>query len=158
MHLIKWTVLLSIFWILLSGFIEPLLLSFGVVSVAIVILVLKRMDDVDKEEQQIAVSLRLLRYLPWLIGQIVSSSIQVTRLIWGKPGKLSPAVTKISTADIPKDCRALYANSITITPGTLSIDLNDDEISIHALQKSSVDDLKQGGMAKKITAIWGANK
>ncbi len=158
MHLIKWAVLLSIFWLLLSGFIEPLLLSFGVLSVAIVILVLKRMDDIDKEQQQISVSVRLIRYLPWLIGQIMSSSIQVTKLIWSKPTTVSPTLTKIDVTGVPTNCCVLYANSITLTPGTLTIDLNDNEVSVHALQKLSIDKLKQGDIEKKITSIWGKNR
>ena len=53
MHLGKWTALLSVFWLLLSGYIQPLLLTFGVLSVAIVLIVLKRMDDVDEDPKHI---------------------------------------------------------------------------------------------------------
>lgn len=158
MYLTKWAILLSMFWLLLSGYIQPLLLGFGVASVAVVLFILKRMDDIDKEQQHIGISLRLVRYLPWLIGQIVSSSIQVTKLIWGSSNKVSPTLAKISVKNVPAKTRALYANSITLTPGTLSIDLADDEVTVHALQKSSIDELKQGDMEKKITTIWGENK
>lgn len=156
MYLIKWAILLSAFWLLLSGYIQPLLLGFGAASVAIVLLTLKRMDDIDKEQQYI--DFRLVRYLPWLIGQIVRSSIQVTKLIWGSPDKVSPTLAKISAENVRVNTRGLYANSITLTPGTLSIDLADGEITVHALQKSSIDELKQGDMEKKITTIWGENK
>lgn len=158
MYLTKWAILLSMFWLLLSGYIQPLLLGFGVASVAVVLFILKRMDDIDKEQQHIGISLRLVRYLPWLIGQIVSSSIQVTKLIWGSSNKVSPTLAKISVKNVPAKTRALYANSITLTPGTLSIDLADDEVTVHALQKSSIDELKKGDMEKKITTIWGENK
>ena len=158
MYLTKWAILLSMFWLLLSGYIQPLLLGFGAASVAAVLLILKRMNDVDKEQQHIGIGLGLIRYLPWLIGQIVNSSIQVTKLIWGAPNKVSPTLAKISAKNVPIRTRALYANSITLTPGTLSIDLTDDEITVHALQKSSIDELKQGSMEKKITTIWGENK
>jgi len=50
----------------------------------------------------------------------------------------------------------LYANSITLTPGTLSVDLDENELTVHALQKSSIDELKEGGMEKKISSIWGS--
>lgn len=158
MHIAKWAILLSGFWLLLSGYIQPLLLGFGAISVAVVLLVLKRMDDVDQEKQEIGTGLRLLRYIPWLIGQIIGSSLQVTKLIWGSPDKVSPSLARISAENIPPHRRALYANSITLTPGTLSVDLVEGEITVHALQKSSIEELKQEAMEKKITGIWGKNK
>lgn len=148
--------MLVIFWLLLSGFLEPLLLSFGAVSVMIVLYVVKRMDDTDKERQKTGMSFKLARYLPWLFVQIVQSSIQVTKLIWGSSEKISPVLEKISAEEVSEKNRVLYANSITLTPGTLSVDLVDGELSVHALQKSSIEELKEGAMQKKITDIWGA--
>lgn len=158
MHIAKWAILLSTFWLLLSGYIQPLLLGFGAVSVFVVLLVLKRMDDVDQEKQEIGTGLRLMRYLPWLTWQVICSSLQVTKLIWGSADKISPSVAKISAKNIPPHQRALYANSITLTPGTLSVDLVDDEIIVHALQKSSIEELEQKAMERKITQIWSEHK
>ena len=104
MHISKWAVLLSLFWILLSGFIEPLLLSFGALSVALVLLVLKRMDAVDGEQKRIS------------------------------------------------------ANSITLTPGTLSVDLEDGKITVHALQAESIKELEEGDMESRIKKLWGSAK
>lgn len=158
MHMTKWTILLSTFWLLLSGYFQPLLLAFGIASVIIVLFVLNRMDNVDQEKQEIGTGLRLMQYFPWLIWQVITSSLQVTKLIWGSTDKLSPSVAKINAKNIPPKRRALYANSITLTPGTLSVDLVDDEITVHALQKSSIEELKQEAMEKKITKIWGEHK
>ena len=158
MHMTKWTILLSIFWLLLSGYIQPLLLAFGIASVIVVLFVLKRMDDVDQEKQEIGTGLRLMQYLPWLIWKVITSSLQVTKLIWGSTDNLSPSVAKINAKNIPPKRRALYANSITLTPGTLSVDLVGDEITVHALQKTSIEELKQEVMEKKITKIWGEHK
>tara|TARA_R110001592_G_C13180109_1_gene750781 strand:- start:2286 stop:2762 length:477 start_codon:yes stop_codon:yes gene_type:complete len=158
MHIGKWAVLLSVFWLLLSGYIQPLLLSFGVISVAIVLLVLMRMDAVDKEPMQIGSGHKVIRYFVWLLGQIMNSSIHVTKLIWGSSNQISPSLVKIKTNNVPPKKQVLYANSITLTPGTLSVDLADGEITVHALQKSSIEELKQGDMERKITAIWGENK
>ncbi len=158
MHIAKWALLLSTFWVLLSGYIQPLLLGFGAVSVIVVLFVLKRMDDIDQEKQEIGSGLRLVKYTPWLIGQIIRSSLQVTKLIWGSADKVSPSLAKISAENIPPSRRALYANSITLTPGTLSVDLVDDEITVHALQKSSIEKLEQRAMEQKITQMWGEHK
>jgi len=128
------------------------------VSVIIVICVVKRMDEVDKERQKTGTGLQLIRYLPWLFVQIVKSSIQVTKLIWGSSEKISPVLEKINAQDVPIKSRVLYANSITLTPGTLSVDLVDGEVSVHALQKSSIEELKEGLMQRKVTDIWGVKE
>lgn len=158
MHISKWAILLSIFWLLLSGYIQPLLLSFGVVSVIIVLVVLKRMDTVDQEPRVVTFNYRIFHYFFWLVGQIVLSSVHVTKLIWGSSDNVSPALAKISIDRVPAKNHVLYANSITLTPGTLSVDLNDNEITVHALQASSIESLKQGGMESKIIRLLGEQK
>lgn len=155
MHLIKWAVLLALFWLLLSGIYQPLIIAFGVVSVLLVIYVLKRMDETDTEQKPVASGARISRYFIWLIGQIIKSSIHVTKLVWGNPKNLSPSLAKVSVAQVPDKVRVLYANSITLTPGTLSVDLENDEITVHALQKVSILELTEGEMEHKITSIWG---
>lgn len=158
MHIGKWATVLAVFWLLLSGYIQPLLLSFGAISVAIVIVVLKRMDAVDEEPKQISLGFRPVQYTIWLLGEIIKSAVHVTKLIWGSPDKVSPALAKIPAHNIPPNKRVLYANSITLTPGTLSVDLEDGEVTVHALQEESIQELQQGSMEQKITGIWGENK
>lgn len=158
MYLGKWTALLSVFWLLLSGYIQPLLLSFGAISIAIVLVVLKRMDKVDNDPKQIGSGLQMLKYIPWLLWQIIQSSMHVTKLVWGSSQHISPSQAKINVKNVPLKHRVLYANSITLTPGTLSVDLEHDEITVHALQKSSIDEIARGDMERKITGIWGKNK
>lgn len=154
MNLAKWAVLLSIFWLLLSGYFQALLLGFGVVSVALVVWVLYRMDAVDEEPKTLGKGFRMLHYSAWLLGQIMQSSVHVSRLVWGRGNKLEPALAQVSAEQIPEKKRALYANSITLTPGTLSVDLEDGEITVHALQRDSIDELKRGDMANKINSVW----
>lgn len=154
MHIGLWVVVLSLFWLLLSGYMQPLLLSFGAISVFLVVLVVKRMDDVDQELKQLSFGLSIFRYIPWLVKEIITSSINVTKLIWGSPKDLSPTLAKISLSKIPKEKRVLYANSITLTPGTLSLDIDKDEITVHALQATSIEELKAGAMENKIAGLW----
>lgn len=158
MRIVKWTALLAIFWLLLSGIYTPLLLSLGGVSVVLVMYILKRMDAVDKEQQSVGLGFNIIRYCPWLLGQIFRSGLRVTLLIWGAKGKASPALEKIDVTSIPQGRRALYANSITLTPGTLCVDLDDKTVTVHALQKTSIAELEQGHIANKVKKIWGDNK
>jgi multicomponent Na+:H+ antiporter subunit E len=157
-HITVWALILSVFWLLLSGMYNPLLLSFGMASIVLVLFVLRRMETVDKKRQQVGTGLRLIRYIPWLIAQVLKSSIQVTKLIWGSPNKVSPTLAKINISNVPPNKRVLYANSITLTPGTLCVDLKDNELTIHALQESSITELEEGYMENKITSIWGKSE
>lgn len=154
MHIGLWAVVLSIFWLLLSGYLQPLLLSFGAISVFLVVLVVKRMDDVDQELKQLSFGFSIFRYAPWLVKEIMTSSMTVTKLVWGSPKDLSPTLAKISLKNIPKEKSVLYANSITLTPGTLSLDIDKDEITVHALQAASIEELKEGAMENKIAGLW----
>lgn len=154
MHIGLWAVVLSLFWLLLSGYLQPLLLSFGAISVFLVLLVVKRMDDVDQELKQLSFGFSIFRYIPWLMKEIMTSSMTVTKLVWGSPKDLSPTLAKISLSKIPKDKRVLYANSITLTPGTLSLDIDNDDITVHALQAASIEELKEGAMENKIAGLW----
>ncbi len=154
MHIGLWAVVLSLFWLLLSGFIQPLLLSFGAISVFIVVLIVKRMDDVDQELKQLNFGFSIFRYIPWLLKEIFASSIHVTKLIWGSE-TLTPTLAKIPAKNVPKAKRVLYANSITLTPGTLTVDLDDEVVTVHALRASSIDKLNEGDMERKITDLWG---
>lgn len=158
MYFGKWAILLAIFWLLLSGFLKTLLLIFGVISVFLVIVVIKRMDDIDHKPNSFEFGPKMLGYIGWLMGQIVISSLEVTRLVWGASQKVSPTIEKLSVADLPQDKRVAYANSITLTPGTLSVDLDDDEVTVHALHEDSIASLKNGSMSSKIKKVWGANK
>jgi multicomponent Na+:H+ antiporter subunit E len=113
------------------------------------------MDAADKEPKLVSTGYRMGLYLAWLIGQIAKSSLHVVKLVWGNPKKLSPALATIPIKNIPKSRHVLYANSITLTPGTLSVDIEDDEITVHALEAESINELKNGDMENKIRQIWG---
>lgn len=150
MHLGSWAVILAVFWLLLSGFFQSLLLFFGAVSVGLVVLVIAKMDQVDQECKSLVIRPSLLLYFAWLLKEIVKSSIEVTKLIWRSPTKLEPALARIPTKENSKEGSVLYANSITLTPGTLSVDLDDQSVTVHALQASSLDELKQGEMEARV--------
>lgn len=155
MYFGKWAILLAIFWLLLSGFLKTLLLLFGVISVFLVVLAIKRMDEVDQQPYKFDLGPKMLGYIAWLFWQILASSLGVTKRIWFSSKKLTPAVTKLPVKDIPEEKRVAYANSVTLTPGTLSVDLDDKELTVHALNKDSVADVENDSIARQIKNLWG---
>lgn len=152
-HLASWALVLCVFWLLLSGFFQPLLLGLSLASVMLVVIIIARMDRIDEEIKSVHYNPRLGIYFIWLLWQIAVSSIQVARIIWKRDLTLTPSIDKIPCGNTPSQSQALYANSITLTPGTLSIDIEDNEITVHALNAGSLDELKSGYMEKRISGI-----
>lgn len=150
MHIIVWAIVLAAFWLLLSGFFLPLILAFGVISVALVVWVLVRMDKEDETPVSLEVGPKKLSYFVWLVGQIVLSSIDVAKTVWRSPGQTRPALRELSIKHLQEKGRVLYANSITLTPGTLSVDLNKDTVTVHALNADSLTDLEGGDMEQRV--------
>lgn len=152
-HIAIWGLVLAIFWVLLSGYFTPLLLSLGALSVVLVVALLWKMDSIDGQVPLLPLNLKFLRYDIWLLGQIFKSSIQVTKLVWSNTTTLQPVMVKLPIDHIPLKARVLYANSITLTPGTLSIDIDDEHLSVHALQNHSIMELASGDMARRASSL-----
>jgi len=144
---------LAVFWIALSGHYTPLLLSLGVVSVAASLWFVNRMDRVDGEANKLKPSARLIGYLFWLLGCVIKSNIDVARRIWTPSLPISPVWAKLDIdVDTPLE-KTLYANSITLTPGTLTTDVRDDHFLVHALAQEGIDELREGEMQRRIRRL-----
>jgi len=133
-------------WLVLSGHTEPLLLAFGVVSTLLTIWVAARLGVIDAEGQPLALLGRLLRYWAWLMGQIVLANLDVARRILAPDLRIEPSVIRVASGKRTDLGRALLANSITLTPGTVSLRVSDDEIEVHALTREAADGLLSGHM------------
>jgi multicomponent Na+:H+ antiporter subunit E len=157
MYRLSWILALAVFWLLLSGYFKGLLLSFGVISVALVVVALTRMDKVDARPQSLRLNHRLLLYFAWLILEVIRSSLEVAKLVWLSPKNIQPALGVIKTQAKPNTGSVLYANSITLTPGTLSVDLSENEVTVHALQASSLEELREGNMERHVNKASGGN-
>ena len=143
-------VILYIMWLLLSGHQEPLMLILGLFSVAVVTLVSARMKVIDREGHPMDLSWRILSYWPWLIYTIVRSNIDVARIILSPRMRISPTVTSLPCHLQTGLGQATYANSITLTPGTVCLKIDDSHVEIHALTKDMANDLKSGLMEQRV--------
>ena len=150
-------VVMSILWLLLSGyFTKSLLLGLGAVSVILTLVISVRMGVVDREGHPIHLAIRGILYWPWLIKEIVLANVDVAKAILGRGEAVRPSVFRIKASQKSDLGRAIYANSITLTPGTVTIALDDDGMTIHALTKSSAEGLATGDMDRKVTELEGA--
>ena len=153
-YFITTIVFLAIFWLALSGHYTALLLCLGAFCCIWVGLISRRMDIVDLEGHQIRlVSLRIIPYFIWLAKEIIVSSVIVARMILSPKIKLNPAVERLPAEGMSDMEKVIYANSITLTPGTLTLEVSDSWLEVHTIRGDLLDSLRQGEMANRIRMI-----
>lgn len=140
-------------WLLLSGHFEPLLLGFGIASCLLVVAIAHRMDVIDHEGHPIHIWHRALLYWPWLLIEIAKSNIEVARLILHPKLPISPVLLQVSASQKTDLGQVIYANSITLTPGTVSVELEDGKILVHALTEAGATALEAGKMDRRVASL-----
>jgi multicomponent Na+:H+ antiporter subunit E len=145
------------FWLLLSGFWDNgLLLGLGLASSLLVAWVGVRLERAENGGYNAGMLLRLPRYLTWLLGAIVRSNIDVVRCIWTPDAyPISPVTGRLPASQRTRLGKTIYANSITLTPGTVAIEVSDDDILVHALTRDAFADLAGGEMDRRVTRAEG---
>ncbi len=153
LYIMALSTLLSAFWLINSGHYTPSLLFFMLVSVCFTVFLCRRMDVVDGESQPLNLTFTIPVYWLWLIKEVVLANIAVARCVWGGKEHIDPRVVTV-TANQKTDLGiVIYANSITLTPGTVSIDLEDNLITVHALTREAADDLLTGEMDRRVCKV-----
>ena len=147
--------MLAAIWLLLSGLFKPVLLVLATISVLLAVLLSSRMNIVDLESNPIVALLRYLRYWPWLIVEIVKSSIDVARRVLSPNMPVSPKVFEIRASQQTNVGRVVLANSITLTPGTVTMDVDGDRLTVHALSREAVEYALGGEMDRRVTLAEG---
>lgn len=142
-------------WLLMSGIFEPFILFLGVFSCAVVVIIAMRMDVIDHEAVPVHLTLRVVTYWPWLFWEIVKANWDVTRRVLGM-AEISPTMIRIKASQKTDLGLVIYANSITLTPGTISIDVEEDgHILVHAISREGTEGLEGGEMDRKVSEMEG---
>ncbi len=152
-HKISLSIILILFWLLNSGHYNYLILALGAASIAIVVLIAHRMDVVDHESQTIHLSLEYPRFGLWLIKEIVVANLTVVKHIWLGNKTITPTVKVIKASQTTDVGKVIYANSITLTPGTVTLGLVNDEIMVHALIQENIVALESGDMDSRVSRL-----
>ncbi len=146
--------ILSIFWIINSGYFKPLLLGFGGVSVVFVVFLVFRMKKQDGESFPVIIpSWRLPGYIIWMIGQIILANLDVAKRVWGGRSCISPTIITICSDQKTEVGKVLYANSITMTPGTVTLSVRDNIFEVHALSREAAESLQKGEMNRRVSLM-----
>ena len=145
--------ILFIYWFLLSGHTSILLLTLGLASVLLVVWLVRRMDQNDNAPFRMLFKMEFFSYLGWLMWQVVITNIDVARRIWAPSLPIQPACRKIKVSINDPLLKTIYANSITLTPGTVTTEIGEDYFMVHALNSESLDELEEGEMETRLKRL-----
>ncbi len=142
-------------WLLLSGLFKTQLLILGLLSVILVTWLAHRMRILNHRGQPLYFSpFRLLAYWGWLLREIFSSNVSVTRTVLSRDMAIEPAIGKVSATPDSELGDVIYANSITLTPGTTAISFTPDgHVLVHALHADALKELDQRTMASRVAKV-----
>ena len=152
-HSLALLVALYTTWMLLSGHFEIFLLSLGVLSCVLVVAIALRMDVVDRESFPIHLTSKAVIYWLWLLKEIWLAAIDVTKRVLAPGLAISPTLIDLEATQQSELGRVIYANSITLTPGTYTIRVYGNRLLVHAIAREAADGLAEGGMDRRITAL-----
>lgn len=123
---------------ILSGYFKPLLLSLGVISVLLVVGLVHRMNITDEETIPYLHIPKTISYFSWLFREIAKANVDVIRAVLAPNIDVKPGMIKVKAAQKTDIGKTMFANSITLTPGTVSVAVEGDDIIVHALLSDNV--------------------
>lgn len=140
-------------WLALSGFFKPFLLTLGVLSCLLTVYLAYRMKLLDDEAVPIQLRLTLLLYWSWLGGEVFKSAIAVSKVILARRLVLSQQLIAVPSPQKTEMGHVIFANSITLTPGTVTVEAGNGRFLVHALTEQAANLEGFADMARRVTAI-----
>ena len=153
LRLVTFAVLFSGIWLLWSGYFEPLLLGLGALSVVLTLWLSRRMQLLDRESAPLHLTWPFLRYLPWLIREILVANWAVIKLILLGRNAISPRWVIVQGRQRHDETLAVFANSITLTPGTVTVDVAGRGLLVHAIDEAAAEGLLTDDMNCRVAAL-----
>ena len=128
---------LAAFWFALSGETAPLFLMLGALSALLTLWLVARLKIIDRDASPYHHAPNILVYGGWLLVEIVKANLAVIRRILGPTHAIDPVMVNVTTTARTNLGKALFANSITLTPGTVTVDVDGDRLKVHALVRET---------------------
>lgn len=148
---------LAVVWFLWSGKTVPFILILGGLSVLLTMWMAHRMGVDDEEGAPVQLGIApFTSYLPWLAKEIFVSNIEVTKTILSKDMQLKRNMIEVGANQQTELGRVILANSITLTPGTVSVKMEGDRILVHALSFEGAEEDLSGEMDRRVSRLEGA--
>ncbi|MFP8487821.1 Na+/H+ antiporter subunit E [Gracilimonas sp. Q87] len=149
------------FWYIMSGFFDITHSLMGIVSVSIVMAVNHRLKSHSyfADETDVIKDLRFLYvpyYFGWLMVQIVVSGIQVAKILLSPSLPIQTSIVRFKVNFPNVHCKMILGNSITLTPGTLTVDIKGDDFIVHAISPDSFEAIASDTMPQKVLKLFKA--
>ena len=151
-HTVSLFLSLVVFWLLLSGFFTPFLMASGVGCALAVVFFARRMDVVDHEGHPIQLGAKALVYWPWLIKEIVKSAWDVSKIILNPKLPISPTLVRFKPSQKTDVGLVIHAQSITLTPGTITVEARPNEFLVHGLTRGGAEAVVDSDMDRRVSA------
>lgn len=151
-HHIRLIIILAAVWLLLSGHYTVLLIGLGSLSCAICGVLYHRISTESKLSGISLDPLPLAKYTVWLLIEIIKSNLAVIRAILSGEN-ISPKIFEVETSNLDEPGQVIYANSITLTPGTVSTDISEGKIQVHGLLAGAEDSFADNEMRARIQKL-----
>lgn len=145
--------ILAISWLLWSGLYKPLLTGLGAFSCLLSAYMAHRMGFFRHHKAMLRLLPRLARYWVWLLREIIISTIDVAKLILKPSLPISPTVVEIQAATKTDVGHVILGNSITLSPGTVTVDLHKGKLLVHCLTAESARELEKGEANRRAAAL-----
>ena len=149
---------LAALWLLMSGLFKPLILIFGALSVLLTLYIVRRMDKIDEHKLGYDIGIfSTAKYLVWLMVEIAKSNWAVTKVILSGKVPAQQKMFEVPVSQKSELAQVIFANSITLTPGTVTVESEDDNFIVHALDFGDGDMDALADMDAHVTAIETEN-
>ena len=146
--------ILFVFWLVFSGHFDALHLGLGVICTALVAHFSSDLLRLNVSFfQKLPIAWRFLQYIPWLLYQIVLANFHVVYLIF-RPHEIRPQIVRFNSRLSSDLSKVTLGNSITLTPGTVTMDIDDEEFCVHALSDKAARGLVTGEMERRVAYIF----
>ncbi len=142
-------------WLVLSGHFDSFHISLGLICCALVAAMSHDLLFPDFQTgRNIGVFFRFSGYIPWLFYQIILANIHVAKMVLHPRMPINPEIIEFETKLVGGLAQTTLANSITLTPGTITVDIREGKYIVHALTSKVADDLLSGEMENKVASIY----
>lgn len=146
-------------WLVLSGHYDSFHITLGIICCALVaFLSHDLLFPVFSWGRSFAVFIRFMAYLPWLFYQILLANLHVAKMVLHPRMPINPKIIEFDSKLESKLAFTTLANSITLTPGTITVDIHEGKYFVHALTDKVADDLLSGDMENRVAGIYSEGK
>ena len=140
-------------WVLLSWHFTALLISFGLATCTLAVWTVRRMGTLDRESVPLHLVFRAIAYLPWLTWEILKANVRVARIILARRLAVDPSIVHFFGSQKTDLGRFMYANSITLTPGTVTTGIVGEDFEVHAIVHSEIDGSEENEMNRRVAWV-----